>query len=173
MKFEELSLPGVILIKPTIFKDNRGTFMESYHVEKFTSAGISCTFKQDNHVRSENNTLRGLHFQTKNPQSKLIGCVSGEIYDVAVDIRKDSSYYGKWIGQKLSAANHYQLFVPKGFAHGYYVLSDRADVLYKCSDIYYPEDERGVIWNDPGLCISWPCDSPILSDKDSMWPLIK
>ena len=166
MEFEQLSIPEVILIKPTIFADQRGYFMESYHIDKFHSGGVKCKFVQDNHVKSVKNTLRGLHFQVQYAQAKLLRCLQGKVFDVAVDIRKKSQYYGKWVGEILSEVNKYELFIPKGFAHGYYVMSETAEIAYKCSDIYHAEDEKGIIWNDPEIGIDWPGLNPILSEKD-------
>ena len=141
--------------------------MESYHVEKFMLGGIDSIFVQDNHIKSLQNTLRGLHFQVQFPQAKLLRCLKGKVFDVAVDIRKDSPSYGQWVGKELSEDNKYQLFIPEGFAHGYYVMSNTAEISYKCSDIYHPEDEQGIIWNDPGIGIQWPGTNPILSKKDA------
>ena len=166
MEFIKTEIPGVILVKPRVIKDHRGFFMESYHEDKFYSGGIKCKFVQDNHTKSDNNTLRGLHFQVQFPQAKLLRCLKGKVFDVAVDIRKDSTTYGKWIGEELSEDNKYQLFIPKGFAHGYYVMSETAEISYKCSDIYHPEDEQGIIWNDPEIGIHWPGENPTLSNKD-------
>ena len=166
MEFEQTEIPEVILIKPRLIKDHRGFFMESYHIEKFNMGGIDCTFVQDNHVKSVKNILRGLHFQVEYAQGKLLRCLQGEVFDVAVDIRKNSHYYGKWVAEILSDVNKYQLFIPKGFAHGYYVMSETAEIAYKCSDIYHAEDEKGIIWNDPEIGIDWPGLNPILSEKD-------
>ena len=166
MEFVQTEIPDIILVKPTVIEDHRGFFMESYHIEKFNIGGIDCAFVQDNHVRSVYNTLRGLHFQVKYPQAKLLRCLKGKVFDVAVDIRQDSSSYGQWVGEELSEDNKYQLFIPEGFAHGYYVMSDEADISYKCSEIYRPEDEQGIIWNDPEVGIQWPASNPILSEKD-------
>ena len=166
MEFVQTIIPDVILVKPTVIKDDRGFFMESYHVEKFKLGGIESTFVQDNHAKSVQHTLRGLHFQMKFPQAKLLRCLQGEVFDVAVDIRKDSPYFGKWLGVELSGDNKYQLFIPQGFAHGYYVLSETAEIIYKCSEIYHPEDEQAIIWNDPEIAIEWEIDKPILSGRD-------
>ena len=167
MEFKQLSIADIILIKPSIFEDHRGFFMESYHIEKFILGGIDCTFVQDNHIKSVQNTLRGLHFQVQFPQAKLLRCLKGKIFDVAVDIRQNSSNYGEWVGEELSEENKYQLYIPGGFAHGYYVLSESAEIAYKCSEIYHPEDEDGIKWDSPDLGIDWPCTLPILSQKDA------
>ena len=173
MEFVQTEIQDVILVKPTVIEDHRGFFMESYHIEKFKLGGIDCTFIQDNHAKSVQNTLRGLHFQVKYPRAKLFRCLKGQVFDVAVDIRKDSSYYGKWVGEELSEDNKNQLFIPKGFAHGYYVMSKTAEIAYKCSEIYHPEDEQGIVWNDPAIGIGWPCNTPILSDRDRNLPPLK
>ena len=173
MEFIKLSIPDIILIKPTVFEDQRGFFMESYHIDKFNSGGIKCNFVQDNHVRSEYNTLRGLHFQVKYPQAKLLRCLKGKVFDVAVDIRQGSPTYGQWVGEELSEDNHYQLFIPEGFAHGYYVMSETADIIYKCSEIYHPEDQQGIIWEDREIGINWPGENPLLSMTDQSLPLLK
>jgi len=167
MKFQQLSIPDIILIKPKVLEDHRGFFMESYQIEKFKLGGIDSIFVQDNHVKSIYNILRGMHFQVDFPQAKLMRCLQGTIFDVGVDIRQDSPYYGRWVGEELSEFNKYQLFIPEGFAHGYYVMSETAEVSYKCSEIYHPEDEQGIIWNDPEVGIQWPASNPILSEKDS------
>ena len=173
MEFIQTDIPDVILIKPKVIEDPRGSFMESYHIEKFNLGGIKSIFVQDNNVRSVKNTLRGLHFQIKYPQAKSIRCLKGKIFDVAVDIRQDSPYYSRWIGAELTEENKYQLFIPEGFAHGYYVMSKTAEISYKCSTIYHPEDEQGIIWNDRTIGINWPGDNPLLSAKDQSLPLLK
>ena len=147
--------------------------MESYHIDKFNSGGIKCNFVQDNHAKSVQNTLRGLHFQALYPQAKLLRCLKGKVFDVAVDLRKDSPYYGQWVGEELSWDNKCQLFIPAGFAHGYYVLSETAEITYKCSEIYHPEDEQGLRWDDPDIAIEWPGTDPILSEKDRQLPPLK
>ena len=167
MEFIKLSIPAVILVKPTLFEDHRGFFMESYHKNKFSSGGIKCNFVQDNHAKSVQNTLRGLHFQLLYPQAKLLRCLKGKVFDVAVDIRRNSPTYRRWVGAELSEENKYQLFIPEGFAHGYYVISETAEIAYKCSQIYHPEDEQGIVWNDPEIGVQWPATNPILSDKDA------
>ena len=172
MEFIQTKIPDVILIKPNVFEDQRGFFMESYHVEKFKLAGIDSTFVQDNHAKSVKDTLRGLHFQVNYPQAKLLRCLKGKVFDVAVDLRKDSPYYGQWVGEELSENNKCQLFIPAGFAHGYYVLSKMAEITYKCSEIYHPQYEQGLRWDDPDIAINWPGDNPILSEKDKVLPML-
>ena len=166
MEFIKTDIPDVILVKPTVIQDHRGYFMESYHIEKFKLGGIDCTFVQDNHAKSVQSTLRGLHFQVKYPQAKLLSCLKGKVFDVAVDIRQDSPFFGKWVGFELSEENKYQLFIPQGFAHGYYVMSETAEITYKCSEIYHPEDEQGIRWDDPEIGIEWPGTDPLLSNRD-------
>ena len=167
-KFTETDLPGVILIEPDTFPDSRGYFYETYHIEKYQNGGLAKPFVQDNFSNSKKNVLRGLHYQITRPQAKLVSCLRGEIFDVAVDIRKDSKTFGKWTGVQLTGENKHQLFVPEGFAHGFCVLSEDADVHYKCTDIYVQEYDRGLNWEDPQFAISWPVAKPILSEKDSV-----
>jgi dTDP-4-dehydrorhamnose 3,5-epimerase len=166
MKRIETSLPGVYLLEPKLFEDRRGLFFESYHELKFSELGITDRFIQDNQALSVKHTLRGLHYQIDHPQAKLCRVLHGEVLDVAVDLRRGSPSFGRWESAILSAKNKRQMYVPKGFAHGYLVLSDTAEFLYKCSDFYYPEHERGVMWNDVEIGIDWGIDQPILSDKD-------
>lgn len=169
MKVIETELPGVVIIEPRVFADNRGFFKETYQTDRYRNeAGIDCTFVQDNVSRSSRGTLRGLHFQIEHAQAKLVQALKGEIFDVAVDVRRDSPHFGKWTGVVLSEENHKQLFVPAGFAHGFFVLSDTADISYKCDNGYHPEHERTLLWNDADVNVNWPVDgvSPILSDKD-------
>ena len=166
MKRIETTLPGVCLIEPLVIEDERGFFFESYHEIKFANLAIKDRFVQDNHARSVKNTLRGLHYQIKHPQAKLCRVVQGEVLDVVVDVRRGSPNFGRWESGVLSALNRRQMYVPPGFAHGYLVLSETAEFLYKCSDFYYPEYERGVQWNDPQIGINWGVEAPILSDKD-------
>jgi dTDP-4-dehydrorhamnose 3,5-epimerase len=169
MNFIPTELQGVIVVEPRVFEDPRGFFLETYQAEKFIKAGIESNFVQDNHSRSKQGTLRGLHYQIRHPQGKLVRVVVGEVFDVAVDIRRSSPTYGKWIGDYLSAENKRQLWIPAGFAHGFYVLSEWAEVLYKTTDFYDPEGERCIIWNDPNLNVQWPISSgegPTLSAKD-------
>lgn len=166
MKLTEKSLPGVILIEPDVFEDNRGFFMETYNINKYEQEGINHSFVQDNHSHSQKGTLRGLHYQLRHPQAKLVFVVAGEVFDVAADIRHGSPTFGRWTGTLLSEKNKLQLFIPAGFAHGFCVLSETADVIYKCTDIYTPGDDHGVIWSDPTIDIIWPIENPILSKKD-------
>ena len=170
MHFTNAKLPGVVLIEPKVFEDQRGFFFESYHKRLFNEQEISLEFVQDNHSRSKQGTLRGLHYQIQQPQGKLVRVILGEIYDVAVDLRKSSPTFGQWIGLFLSADNKKQLYVPPGFAHGFYVVSEWAEVLYKATDYYAPQWERTLLWNDTKLNISWPLregELPILSPKDA------
>lgn len=168
MKFTPTRIPDVIVIEPTVFSDERGFFMETWRESEFNDAGISQQFVQDNHSRSSQGVLRGLHYQVKNPQGKLIRVVVGEIYDVAVDMRKDSASFGKWVSVVLSAENKKILWVPPGCAHGFYVISPYAEFVYKCTDYYAPEQERCIRWDDPDLAIDWPIQGsePLLSEKD-------
>ena len=176
MDFEPTKIPDVVLIKPKVFGDHRGFFMETWHEKLFAEAGINEPFVQDNHSKSSEGILRGLHYQLKHPQGKLVRVISGEVYDVAVDIRKGSPTFGKWVGEILSEENKFMLWVPAGFAHGFYVLSDSAEFVYKCTDFYAPEHERAIRWDDPGLGIDWHLANgqmPILSEKDAHAPLFE
>jgi dTDP-4-dehydrorhamnose 3,5-epimerase len=166
MKRIETSLPGVYIIEPDVFDDERGFFFESYHRKKYDQLGIADEFVQDNHARSQQGTLRGLHYQLRRPQAKLCRVTAGEVLDVAVDIRRSSPQFGKWTAVRLTAENKRQIYVPADFAHGYLVLSPMAEFLYKCSDYYDPADQRTIAWNDPKLAIEWNVASPILSEKD-------
>ncbi len=168
MEFRPTSLPGVILVVPKVFEDPRGFFFESYHAGKFKDGGIGLPFVQDNHSKSVKGTLRGLHAQTRRPQGKLVRCLRGEIFDVAVDARKGSAHFGKWFGVMLTEANKQMLYVPPGFVHGFCVTSDIAEVEYKCTDLYDPGYEITVIWNDPAIGIDWPMKEPLLSAKDAI-----
>lgn len=167
MKFSEAKLPGVILIEPDVFRDDRGFFLETYHAQKYADHGIPQTFVQDNHSRSKQGTLRGLHAQRTRPQGKLIRVIEGEVFDVAVDIRRGSETFGQWTSCILSAANARQYYVPAGFAHGFCVLSETAQVEYKCTEFYNPGDEINLLWCDPDIGIEWPLESPVLSAKDA------
>jgi len=170
MNFRKTEIEGLIIVEPEVFRDERGFFMETYHLKKFTDGGIKQAFVQLNHAHSVKNTLRGLHFQFPQVQSKLVWCVSGAIFNVAVDVRKTSQTFGKWFGINLSVENKLQFFVPVGFAHGYCVLSETADVSYAVTDFYAPHHEGGIIWNDPALNISWPVKNPLVSGKDRLLP---
>ena len=173
MKVEATSLEGVLIIEPHLFQDSRGFFMETYQQKKYSEMGIDRTFVQDNLSHSVRGSLRGLHYQLPRAQAKLILAVEGTIFDVAVDIRRGSPTFGQWIGTYLSDENHRQMFVPEGFAHGFCVLSKTADVFYKCSDFYAPDDEGGILWSDPDLGIQWPHTNPLLSPKDSRYPCLQ
>ena len=173
MQFIPTKITDVILVEVPKFGDHRGFFMETYHAKKFSAGGILATFIQDNHASSQKNILRGLHYQLKFPQGKLIRCIQGEILDIAVDIRKSSPTFGQWVGEILSSENARQLYVPPGFAHGYVVRSDNAEVEYKCTELYHPEDDYGILWNDPAIGIDWGIENPILSEKDKQQPLLK
>ena len=169
MRLTPTELPDVMVIEPAVFEDPRGFFMETWHAEKFRAAGLDRTFVQDNHSGSVRNALRGLHYQLGRPQGKLVRVVAGEIFDVAVDLRRSSPTFGRWTGMTLSAANRLQLWVPEGFAHGYYVTGERAEVIYKCTDVYVPEEERTLRWDDPDVGIVWPlgAEPPTVSAKDA------
>ena len=173
-EFKRLKIRDVILIKPNVFEDERGFFMETYKKENFERAGIKGEFVQDNHSKSERGVLRGLHFQ-KEPyaQAKIVRCIRGEIYDVAVDLRRDSQAFGRYVGVNLSEENKYQLYIPKGFAHGFLVLSKSAEVFYKVDNVYAPDYEGGLIWNDSEVNIKWPNDNPVLLEKDKGWLTLK
>ncbi|MEW6129409.1 MAG: dTDP-4-dehydrorhamnose 3,5-epimerase [Acidobacteriota bacterium] len=166
MKVIETEIPEVLIIESQAFRDERGFFFESYHRRKFAEMGIQDTFVQDNHAMSQRGILRGLHYQIKHPQAKLCRVIRGEVLDVAVDIRRGSPHFGKHVRLILSAENMRQIYIPAGFAHGYVVLSDTAEFLYKCSDFYYPEYDRGILWNDPELAIDWGITNPQTSEKD-------
>jgi len=170
MKFAPTDIPDVLLITPEARADERGFFMETYRADSFAQAGIHVTFVQDNHSRSAQGVLRGLHYQIRSPQGKLVRVVSGEVFDVAVDLRSSSPTFGRWVGEHLSDDNIRMLWIPPGFAHGFYVLSDRAEVIYKVTDYYAPEWDRTLIWDDPRLAIQWPLvdgKPPTLSSKDA------
>lgn len=166
MNVVETPLPGLLRIEPRVFGDPRGFFLETFRQTRYDGIGLPAEFVQDNHSRSPYGILRGLHFQSPQPQGKLIFVVRGEIWDVVVDLRKSSATFGQWYGVTLSDQNHWQLYVPEGFAHGFCVTSDSADVIYKCSDYYAPEHEQTLLWNDPDLNIPWPVANPLLSAKD-------
>ena len=170
MKFIPTEIPGVIIVEPDVFGDHRGFFMESWHAEKFAEGGIDAQFVQDNHSRSNQGILRGLHYQIEQPQGKLVRVLSGEVFDVAVDLRRDSPTFGKWFGMTLNDIDKKMLWVSPGFAHGFYVVSEQADFFYKCTELYAPEHERAIRWDDPDLAIDWPIASgqePVLAPKDA------
>lgn len=170
MEFEPTAIPEVILIKPQVFKDARGHFFESWNEAKFAAAGLNLEFVQDNQNRSERHVLRGLHYQLTQPQGKLVRVVTGAVFDVAVDLRRSSPTFGRWVGAELTADNHHMLWVPPGFAHGFVVLSDSVHFLYKCTQFYYPKDERAICWNDADLAIRWPLPAgvtPVISSRDA------
>lgn len=173
-EFQKLSIPDVILIKPRVFPDGRGLFAETYKYSEYSKAGIKERFVQTNYSRSSKNVLRGMHYQ-KSPsaQGKLIRCLHGKILDVAVDIRPGSKTFGKWVSSELSGENHLMMYIPEGFAHGFLVLSDLADIEYKCTNEYAPTCEGGIIWNDPDINIQWNVEAPLLSIKDSQLPRLR
>ena len=171
--FIKTDIDGVIIVEPTVFGDDRGYFMETYNYNDFCAGGIDVTFVQDNQSKSRKGVLRGLHFQKNYSQSKLVRVISGAVFDVAVDMRKGSPTYGKWVGVELSAENKRQFFIPKNFAHGFLVLSDEAEFVYKCDEFYHPEDEGGLAWNDPEVGVEWPITDDmevLLSEKDKKNP---
>ena len=168
MKVQSTQIPGVLIVEPTVFGDDRGFFLESFNEREMRNIGIDAHFVQDNHSRSQRNVLRGLHYQISQPQGKLVRVISGKVYDVAVDVRRDSQAFGKWVGVELSAENKRMLWMPPGLAHGFVVLSESADFLYKATDYYAKEFERTILWSDPDLAIEWPlAGQPILSSKDA------
>ena len=175
LSFTKTEIEGVYIIEPKVFGDNRGYFMETYSERDFKEAGLDYVFVQDNQSKSRKGVLRGLHFQKKHPQSKLVRVIKGEVFDVAVDLRKGSKTYGKWVGVLLSEENKRQFLIPKGFAHGFLVISDEAEFTYKCDDFYHPEDEGGIMWNDPDIGIVWPEieGEILLSEKDKIHPSFK
>ncbi|HNU72190.1 MAG TPA: dTDP-4-dehydrorhamnose 3,5-epimerase [Thermodesulfobacteriota bacterium] len=170
MTVTSTALAGLMIIDPVVFRDSRGCFLETYHQQKYLELGLPRSFVQDNHSHSHYGTLRGLHYQLHRPQGKLVYVVAGEIFDVAVDIRHGSPSFGQWLGITLSSENKRQMFIPEGFAHGFCVVSAEADVIYKCTDFYAPDDEYGILWSDPGIKIAWPITDPLISPKDSSNP---
>ncbi len=172
--FHKTKIDGVFVIEPQIFGDERGFFMETYKESDFKNAGLDYDFIQDNHSKSRKGVLRGLHYQLHYPQAKLVRVIQGEVFDVAVDLRKNSPTYGQWVGVILSAENKKMFMIPRGFAHGFVVLSETAEFVYKCDELYHPEDEGGVMWNDPEVGIEWPYKGePLLSEKDKKHPSLK
>lgn len=170
---ETTTLPGVLLVKPTLLGDHRGFFLETYHAAKYGALGLDATFVQDNHSKSKQGTLRGLHGQDRKPQGKLVRCSAGEIFDVAVDTRIGAPTFGRWVGFRLSSENHHQLYIPPVYLHGFYVLSESAEVQYKCTDVYDADHQLTVAWNDPQIGIDWPLSGdPLLSGKDAGAPLL-
>ena len=170
VRFAPTELPEVIVVEPDVHRDDRGFFLETYHADKYRGGGIDGPFVQDNHSQSAAGTLRGLHLQVRRPQGKLIRVIQGEIFDVAVDVRRGSPTFGRWVGVTISDRNFKQCFVPSGFAHGFCVTSAEAQVEYKCTDIYDRASEIGIAWNDPALAIAWPIDQPLLSERDRRNP---
>jgi dTDP-4-dehydrorhamnose 3,5-epimerase len=173
MKVTPTALPEVLLIEPRVFSDERGFFFESYHSQRYESLGIPARFVQDNQSHSNRGVLRGMHYQLGQPQAKLVTVVAGEVYDVAVDIRRGSPTFGRWVGAVLSGENKLQLYIPEGFAHGFYTLSGTADLFYKCADFYAHKEERGVRWDDPDIGIVWPAGERILAPRDAAFPRLR
>ena len=172
--FQKTEIEGVYIIEPKVFGDDRGYFMETYKDSDFIEAGLDYKFVQDNQSKSRRGVLRGLHYQLHHPQAKLVRVISGEVFDVAVDLRKGSKTYGKWVGVILSSENKKMFMIPRGFAHGFVVLSETAEFVYKCDEVYHPEDEGGIMWNDPDIGIDWPYkEEPLLSEKDKKHPRLK
>ena len=172
LKVEKTPLEGLLIIEPPVYADSRGYFMETFQDIRYREQVAPEHFVQDNLAFSQKNVLRGLHFQIKFPQAKLLQAISGEVFDVAVDVRSGSATFGQWFGTRLSAKNRRQMYVPAGFAHGYCVISETATVIYKCSDYYHPEDEGGILWSDPQVGIEWPVEQPAVSEKDEKLPLL-
>ena len=173
IKSLDTSIPGILLFEPDMFKDSRGYFMEIFHRKKYAEIGLDRSFVQENFSHSKRGIIRGLHYQLRQPQAKFLYVMRGEIFDVAVDIRRGSPTFGKWFGTNLSDENRRQIFVPEGFAHGFCVLSESADVFYKCTDFYNPGDEYGIFWSDKTIGIDWPIENPFLSEKDSLFKPLK
>lgn len=175
-KFIQTPIEGLYIIEPKVFTDSRGYFMETYNYEDFKVAGLDMIFVQDNQSKSKKGVLRGMHFQTKHTQGKLVRVIKGEVFDVAVDLRKESKTYGQWYGVFLNEENKKQFYVPEGFAHGFLVISEEAEFVYKCTDVYHPEYEGGIAWNDPDINIRWPLEKIekiLLSEKDERFPFLK
>ena len=172
MQIEKTTLPGVVILTPRVFRDDRGFFMETFNQSEFSSLGLPVEFVQDNHSRSSKGVVRGLHYQYPQWQGKLVRVINGEIFDVAADIRRDSPTFGHWFGTYLNAENQQQLYVPPGYAHGFCVVSEFADVIYKCTTTYKVQDDAGIRWNDPDLGVDWPVSDPVVSEKDKSAPLL-
>ena len=170
MKVMPAQHPEVLIVEPDVYGDERGFFMETWHQKKFAAQGIHESFVQDNHSRSTRGVLRGLHYQLQHPQGKLVRAINGSVYDVAVDIRRGSPHFGQWVGVELSDTNKRQLYIPPGFAHGFCVLTEQVDFMYKCTEFYYPEDEYGIAWDDPEVGIDWPSMDYTLSQRDRQLP---
>lgn len=173
MRFVPLGIPEVVRIEPQVFGDERGFFFEVWQLRKFRENGITAEFVQENHSRSAHGVLRGLHYQLRQPQGKLVRVISGEVYDVAVDVRRSSPTFGRWVGEYLTAKSRHMLWIPAGFAHGFYVTGEHAEFIYSCTDFYAPEHERVLLWNDPELAVSWPIpagEAPVLSPRDAAAP---
>jgi len=166
-------LPGVLVVEPAVHRDARGFFLETYHAAKYAESGIALPFVQDNHSLSRRGTLRGLHAQRRHVQGKLVRCLRGAIFDVAVDIRRGSPHFGRWAGVQISGDDFRQAWIPPGFAHGFLVLSEEAEVEYKCTDLYHPEDEIAIAWNDPDVGVEWPTAEPVLSERDRAAPRLR
>jgi dTDP-4-dehydrorhamnose 3,5-epimerase len=173
MKVTELDLPGVLLIEPRVFGDERGLFLETWQARRYAEAGLPERFVQDNLSKSLQGVLRGLHYQIRRPQGKLVSVIDGEVFDVAADVDPESGTFGRWVGVRLSGDNRRQLYVPPGYAHGFCVLSDSAYFTYKCTEYYEPELERGVKWDDPRLAIEWPVEDPVVNERDAGWPTVE
>ena len=173
LTFTPGKIPGVVVVDPAVYPDERGFFTETFHAEKYAANGIPAHFVQDNYSHSNRHVLRGLHYQRNNPQGKLVYVIHGEIMDVIVDMRKGSPMFGKWEAVLLDSESHRQVYVPEGCAHGFVVLNDEADVMYKCTNLYSPKDDQGLLWSDPDLAIDWPTQTPSLSPKDAVLPLLK
>lgn len=173
MNVTELDLPGVLLLEPKVFGDERGFFLETWHARRYAETGIPERFVQDNLSRSLKNVLRGLHYQIQRPQGKLVSVIEGKVFDVVADIDPGSETFGRWVGARLSGENNRQLYIPPGYAHGFCVLSDAAYFTYKCTEYYEPALERGVRWDDPLLSIEWPVDDPIVNERDAAWPTVE
>ena len=172
MKILETALPGVLVIEPRVFRDDRGFFLESFNADRFAQHALPTVFRQDNHSHSMKGVLRGLHYQLRRPQGKLVSVIRGRVFDVAVDIRRGSPTFGKWYGTVLTEEDPRYLWIPPGFAHGFCTLSDVADFVYKCTEVYVGEDDRGVLWSDPATGIQWPISNPVLSEKDQRMPTL-